>query len=286
MNIFRTSAYQFDNPDNLPFSRIEYSKMKFGCRTTADFCGFKLANAFIEFLKENSIEKQIVVSASPYQEMPKSSHHLFVPFVKYVNRYLFKNGLNRILTTSIARNHVYNIEYSSLTQSDREKNLGKGPMLFNEKLLKGNHYVLIDDLRMTGTVEKNIIKKIQEQNIQDICDFHFLYYVENIKPETVDATFENRLNFSAISSIDDFINILKDGADWNMRSLKYILELPAKEIIYFFDTVSTFNPKIIENFYDMIISSNVYSVKSYKKPIDLFFNHYELDGVNQSILQY
>ena len=71
-----------------------------------------------------------------------------------------------------------------------------------------------------------------------------------------------------------------------MRSLKYILELPAKEIIYFFDTVSTFNPKIIENFYDMIISSNVYSVKSYKKPIDLFFNHYELDGVNQSNLQY
>ena len=76
MNIFKTSAHQFDDINNLPFSREQYSKMKFGCIKTSDICGKELADAFINYIELFGIDKQIVVSASPYQEMPKSSHHL------------------------------------------------------------------------------------------------------------------------------------------------------------------------------------------------------------------
>ena len=188
---------------------------------------------------------------------------------------MFERGLNRVLTTSISRNHVYKIEYSSLSQQDREKNLGKGPMFFNEKLLKDTHFVLIDDLRMTGTVEKNILKQLENQNLNEF-DLHLLYYVENIAPDKIISSFENELNFSAIPNIDAFITIFKGGANWNMRSLKYILELPSSKMIYFFNECLKFDNMIVENFYDLIICSNVYTIEAYSENIKTFISYFNI----------
>ena len=266
MAIFKTSAHLFED-FNLSFSALDYSKMKFGDIESSKKCALDLSKVFIEFLKNNEITKKIVVAPSPYQEIPKSSHHIFTFFVKYVNRWLFQNNKEMLITTKIGSSHVYNVDYGTLLLEDREKLIKTGVLQVDRDLIFNSHFVMLDDLRMTGTLEKTIINRLQNQKILETFDFHLVYYAENTSTIIPD-NFENYLNFAAIKTYHDFIEILDLGGMWNMRNLKYVLELDEKCLLDFLTIMNEkTNGIFIENFYDTVISSNCYSVETYKKNI-------------------
>ena len=245
----KTSAYQFDNTLNLPFSAEMYSRMKFGCVESSIKCANALADKVINEFTKNGIPKNIVASPSPYQEIPKSSNHIFDHFIKRMNRFLFDNNHLPIKTTRIRSCHVYTVDYGKLEVSERETLIGKDSWTFNKDLLNNSYFFILDDLRMTGTLEKTVIRQINEQKINEICnEIHFIYFAENIGKEVPD-NFENILNFNSITSIKDLISIINTGQfKWNMRNLKYVLESSTDEIDYFLQNYNH------EDFLDIIIN--------------------------------
>lgn len=264
--IYKTSAFTFNDPDNLPFSAIQYSKMKFGCRKSSFQCGKSVAEAFIKFLQENPISKPIVVAPSAFQELPKSSFHIFETFVKLVNRWLFENSQPTLITTRMRNNHVYNQDYGNLMADDREALIGSQDWIFNVDLLDNVHFVILDDLRMTGTLERVVLRQIENSRINKDTDIHLLYFAENTSDNIID-TFENELNFAAIEDYLDFVSLVLKGVDWNMRNLKYVLELPDDERLKFITGLQHFIPNFIQDFYDLVIKSNCITASRYEHSI-------------------
>lgn len=72
--VYKTSAFRFDDVDNLPFDPETYSKMKFGSRKASLQCAHDTASAFIWFLRDNRrwLTKPIVVAQVPTKKYQKA----------------------------------------------------------------------------------------------------------------------------------------------------------------------------------------------------------------------
>jgi PRTase ComF-like len=84
--------------------------------------------------------------------------------------------------------------------------------------------VVIDDLKMTGTLEKIVIKNLADQKIVPDT-LHFGYFAESIA-DLIPARFEDELNFAAFKNYKDYLTIIKSSqvnVVRNMRNMKYIL---------------------------------------------------------------
>lgn len=268
--VYKTSAFGFDNVDNLLFNPKTYSKMKFGSRLASLECAQDTADAFIQFLKDNNITKPIVVAPSAYQEIPKSSFHIFKPFVNIVNRWLFENDRPILTTTRIRSNHVYNVDYAKLIQKDREELIGKDKWKFNCDVLDDVHFIIMDDLRMTGNLEKVVLQQIENSCISKSTDVHLLYFAENTAVGKIPDNFESDLNHAAIGNYVDFINLIvaEGKVDWNIRNIKYVLELKDWEMYNFIEAVGTKIPNFLTFFYDLVIQSNCISAPKYQPNIN------------------
>lgn len=262
--IYKTSSFKFDDTKNLPFDSSMYSRMKFGSRKSSLRCAELVAASFIDFLKTTEITKPIVVAPSAYQEIPKSSFHIFKPFVNIVNRWLFENDRPTLITTRIRSNHVYNVDYGKLDLKDRQELIGKDRWGFNIQVLDNVHFVILDDLRMTGNLERVVLEQIKNSEINQNTDIHLLYFAENVGIGKIPDNFENELNHAAITNPFDFIQLMRnEKIDWNMRNIKYVLELEQIDFESFLNECSQFIPNFRSMFYDLVIQSNCITAPRY-----------------------
>lgn len=266
MKFETTSAFKFEDTASLPFSIDTYSRMKFGDKKSAKYCADSILVSLIKKFEEDGIPDNIVVSPSPYQLLPKSSHHIFESFVSGLNKYLFSKGKNIATTTRIRSCHIYDVDYGTLDLYDREQLIGKDNWTFNIELLKNAYFIILDDLKMTGTLEKTCVNQLNRQDIFSIANtIHFCYFAENIGVGKVPDNFENILNHHSVKTVEDFLSLIRNaGANfaWNMRNIKWVLELPQSELEYFIYEYPN------SDLLDVLITSNCQSVKKYKKSFE------------------
>lgn len=269
--IKRTAAHYFSTPENITFDCYEYSKMKFGDVNASKKCGYELGLAFIKYMEENPIDKLITISPSPYYEIPKASFYIYKSFLSTVNRYFFNNKKHPLISTNITNRSVHLTDYAKLTPEERLDLIGNGNLYFNTSLIKDTYFLILDDILITGGLEKTILKRIKEQKINEICDLHFLYYAQNTSPE-LPASFEDKLNFCYMTDYYKFIELLKNGATWNMRNIKFVLDLNEQDLYNFLKIMENHKPNFTNDFFDIIIASNCIVVEKYHPSIKFIQN--------------
>jgi len=220
--IEKFSAFKVSDPENFDFPAEKYSKFKFGSTDIAREFGYILADRFINQLFKFSYNgKPIVVLPSAYSHIPTASYFMTIFFIDKLNQFLYVNGFSPVETGKISRSITYREDYGEMTAEQRY-NLIKGDKFHvDEAILKNKILIFLDDIKITGTHERIIIKMLDDFGIQNHC--YMLYFAELTDPAICPKT-ENYLNHFFVKHVSDLYSIINhDDFKFNTRIVKYIL---------------------------------------------------------------
>jgi len=257
--IIHFSGYLIDNEQDFGFSPDDYSKFKHGALNIARKFGYALADRFIKnCFKKTYKGQQIVVVPSAYSYIPTASFYMKIFFVKKLNQYLYENGYPITQETKINRSVTYREDYGEMSAQDRYRLISGDKFHIDKAFVEGKQLLFLDDVKITGTHERIIIKMLNEFGIDNSS--YMLYFAELVNPD-ISPTFENYINNHFVKSIDNVDEIIKnDEFVFNTRVVKYILN---REGEIFDNFIAKQTPRFCEDLYYLAIGNEYFQFESY-----------------------
>jgi hypothetical protein len=195
---------------------------KFGANNIAKKFGYDLAEKFISALltENNFTDKQYVVLPSAYSYIPTASFYMKNYFVYKFNRFLMENNMSPLEEAKIYRTVTYKEDYGEMTAEQRYKLISGDKFYIDKSILNDKILIHIDDIKITGTHERIILKMFDEFNIDNTS--YLLYFAQS--DSGLDPKIENYLNYYFVKSLNEIDYIIKnEDFVFNTRVVKYIL---------------------------------------------------------------
>lgn len=263
------SLHKIHHPHHFGFSPDDYSRFKFGDEAVAKVFGEALAEGFIrEHLEASPIQEQIVVVSSPYAFIPTASFAMKNHFVFRLNRWLAENDLPVVQETKVHRTITYKEDYGELSAEQRLQLIGNDSFHIDKVFLEGKTILFLDDIRITGSHERMIMKMSQDHGLKN--NIYLLYFAELANP-SIHPSIENYLNYHYVKSIFDLEPIIRGEAFFlNTRVVKYILN-------YDFDAFRVFiqnqSEGFVEYLYNMALGNGYHTIEAYAGNLGFIKTH-------------
>jgi hypothetical protein len=254
------SAFNITNEQQPGFLADDYSKFKYGSLTIARQFGYELARHFIKSFGNLLLSSPLVVIPSAFSHIPTASCAMEEFFVDQMNLFLFKNGCQPVEQAKIHRTVTYREDYGEMSAEERY-NMIKGDRFHIDKsFLADKTLIFIDDIKITGTHERIIVKMLDDFEVKNDT---YLLYLAQLKNPNINPRYENYLNQHFVKDLTqvDFI-IKNDHFKFNTRVVKFILNSPSKECKEFLDKQT--NSFIRELFY-LAIGNSYWQFEEYRK---------------------
>lgn len=248
------------------FDLATYSKFKYGDGLVAKTYGHQLAKQFIatypDVLKSDTKDLDIVITTSPYKSIVKGSSGIVRGFKNYLNQYLVSNGMSPVVDIIILKQEMFQGDYGSFSDEERKKLMQKNDLHIMEKFIVGKKLILIDDARITGSHEANLISFLANKNIKEAF---FLYVAD------MDTAFakehpdiESEMNHGWVDRLNKLPEIMNSTEFiLNARVCKYILgNSNATELRGFLEQL---NDTTLYNVYNGIIADGYSTMDAYKQ---------------------
>ncbi len=266
---YHFSLHKIDNSVDFGFNPDAYSRFKFGDKQVAKSFGKDLAQGFIKFFLTNElIRSQIVVISSPYSFIPTATFAMKDYFVRELNRWLVDNGGVSVQETKVHRTITYKEDYGELNAEERINLIGNDSFHIDKEFLVGKTLLFLDDIRITGSHERMILKMAKEYGLSN--EIHMLYFAE-LTNKNIHPNIENFLNYHQIKSIFDLEAIIESGNFcFNTRIVKYILNASADIFSIFIERRSNV---FLEDLYDLSLGNNYQNIEAYAKNLHLIKNY-------------
>lgn len=222
------SACPIFDKDDLPFSKEDYSRFKYGSKTVARAFGRILAKRFwVQVLRNNLNNKPIMVYPSPYNFIPTATFVMKDYFIKYLNEYLVEAGQPSVKEGKIYRDSGYITDYGTMSVEERDAIMAEDSFHIDAQFAKNKTLIFLDDIRVTGSHERRIDKMVKEYKLGNVC---YYVYFASVEDPNIEATFEDYLNLNAIHGLIDISKIIRNEEfAFNTRVVKYILSAPFDE---------------------------------------------------------
>jgi len=271
------SLHHITSDNAFGFDPDDYSRFKFGDDAVANEFGTALADGFIEqHMAAIPTGTQLVVISSPYSFIPTATFAMKNWFVYRLNRWLAANNYPVIQETKVHRTITYKEDYGELDAQARINLIGNDSFHIDKQFLEGKTLVFLDDIKITGSHERMIMKMVAEYGLKN--DIHMLYFAELVNKE-IHPSIENFLNYHQVKTIFDLEAVIKGGSfTINTRIVKYILN-------YNFDCFRLFignqTDQFINLLYDMALGNGYHTIDAYAKNLNfiaenLFTKHKNL----------
>jgi hypothetical protein len=258
------SLYQINNADSFDFRPEEYSRFKFGDDLVARKYGTALAEAFIAgHLSLQPAGRQLVVISSPYSFIPTATFAMKNHFVYRLNRWLSEHDHPVVHETKVHRSITYKEDYGELDAEARLRLIGNDEFHIDKEFLEGKTLVFLDDIRITGSHEKMILRMVDEFGL--LNDIHLLYFAE-LTNKSIHPNIENYLNYHSVKSIFDLEDIVKSGYFFiNTRIVKYILNSEFNSFRIF---IQNQTDEFINHLYNMALGNNYHNITAYSQNLN------------------
>jgi len=255
------SLHKIAEQDQFSFSATDYSRFKYGDDVVSEKFGTELAEGFIkEILSVNHPDKQLVVISSPYSFIPTATFAMKNYFVFVLNRWLAANNLPVVQETKVFRTITYKEDYGELSEEERMRLIGNDSFHIDASFLKNKTLIFLDDIRITGSHERMILKMVAEYGLEN--DIYMLYFAELINKQ-IHPNIENYLNYFEVNSIFDLDPIINGSRfSINTRIVKYILNYEHDTFCIFLGNQS---PAFAAQLYDMAIGNGYHTMADYSK---------------------
>jgi len=262
------SLHQINDRHTFGFSPADYSRFKFGDGAVAKTFGHQLARGFIsDYLTENPVGGQIVVVSSPYSFIPTATFAMKNHFVFELNHWLAEHDLPVVQETKVHRTVTYKEDYGELSAEQRITLIGNDTFHIDKYFLEGKTLIFLDDIRITGSHERMIMKMVKEYGLKN--DIYMLYYAELTNNE-IHPNIENYLNYHSVKSIFDLDAIVNDRQFCvNTRLVKYILNYKYHDFCLF---IQGQQHDFVTMLYYMAVGNNYHTMESYQRNLTYIKN--------------
>jgi hypothetical protein len=249
--------HQFSSYDDMHFAPGDYSRLKFGCDKVAEQFGMAMAIGFFNAHAEKLLSNKCVVIPSPYNHIKNAATLITEHFTNTLNL-LLVNAKGEHLDSSIIHRKVsYTNDYGFLDKDTRQKLLSNDSFYMNKKFLKGKSLIFIDDVCITGTHEDKLVEILAENRMNN--DTFFVYFAKYFGQI---AEIESELNFAAINTITDVVNIINSpNHHMIIRPIKYLLSLTYPE---FDNIICTLKREKLAALYHASLAEGYYKIPKYQ----------------------
>jgi hypothetical protein len=152
-------------------------------------------------------------------------------FVDRLNSFLFQNACSPVEQTKIHRTVTYREDYGEMSAEQRYNMIKGDKFHIDKSFLEGKTLIFIDDIKITGTHERIIVKMLDDFDIQNHC---FMLYYADLENPDIDPRIENFFNLHFVKTLGDLDWIIKTGSFvFNTRVVKYILSSRNTDCIQF-----------------------------------------------------
>lgn len=263
------SLHKIENSNSFGFNPDDYSRFKFGDDLAAKSFGKSLANGFIkDFLEGSSLTEQIVVISSPYCFIPTATFAMKNYFVYQLNHWLAEHDRPVVQEAKIHRTITYKEDYGELNAEDRLKLIGNDSFHIDKDFLKDKVLFFLDDIKITGSHEKMILKMVKEYGLKN--DIFMLYFAELVNNE-IHPNIENFLNYHYIKNVFDLDEVVKSGNFcFNTRIVKYILNCDFNSFKMFLERQSE---DFAQTLYNLSLGNSYHLIESYNQNFNFLKNH-------------
>jgi len=260
MKTHKYSRFEITDPQNPGFSPQEYSRFKYGCGDVARKFGIQLAEGFIKNILMNAdlTNERFVVAPSPYSFIPTATFAMKTHFVFRLNKWLAEQSLPVIQETKIHRTVTYKEDYGALSKEERLRLISNDIFEIDPIFTKGKTLILLDDIRITGSHERVILKMAQHYGLEN--KIHLLYFAELVN-ENVHPSFENELNYAFVKGLKDLEDIVTaPNFQINTRVVKFMLSQPPT---LFAEFIADKNQSLLESIFNHAIGNEYHLMDAY-----------------------
>ncbi len=251
------------NDRSFGFCPDDYSRFKFGDEAVAKRFGKALAEGFIAEKLLHRPASQLVVVSSPYSFIPTATFAMKTHFVFTLNRWLAAHHYPVVQETKVHRTITYKEDYGELNAEQRMQLIGNDAFHIDKAFLEGKTIIFLDDIRITGSHERMIIKMAAEYGLTN--KIYLLYFAELVNKE-IHPNIENFLNYHCVKSIFDLEPIIQsDGFSINTRIVKYILNYDFEAYRIF---IQNQTDEFINLLYDMALGNAYHTIEAYEKNLN------------------
>jgi hypothetical protein len=270
------SLHHINNPAAFGFNPDEYSRFNFCDVAVAKHFGTSLADGFINLhLEKEPVEQQIVVISSPYSFIPTATFAMKTWFVYRLNRWLAANGYAVVQETKVHRTITYKEDYGELNAQERISLIGNDSFHIDKQFLEGKTLIFLDDIKITGSHERMIMKMVAEYGLQN--DIYMLYFAELVN-KSIHPNIENLLNYHQVKTIFDLEPIIKSGSFIiNTRIVKYILNYNFECFCIFIENQADC---FINLLYDMALGNGYHTIDAYAKNLNFITENLFINNKN------
>ncbi|MEJ7557819.1 MAG: phosphoribosyltransferase family protein [Pedobacter sp.] len=263
------SLHKIHNGVNFGFNPNHYSRFKFGDDLIAKEFGKSLADGFIkDVLEDSAINDQIVVISSPYCFIPTATFAMKNYFVYQLNHWLAENNKPVVQEAKIHRTITYKEDYGELNAEDRLKLIGNDSFHIDKDFLKDKVLFFLDDIRITGSHEKMILKMVKDYKLNN--SIFMLYFAELVNAD-IHPNIENYLNYHLIKTVSDLDIVVKSGNFcFNTRIVKYILNCDFNSFQSFLEHQTD---SFIQSLYNLSLGNSYHTIESYSENFNFLKNY-------------
>jgi hypothetical protein len=262
------ALHHIHNTGNFGFCPDDYSRFKFGDEAVAKSFGTDLANGFIEKLRVKPIQQQIVVISSPYSFIPTATFAMKNYFVYQLNQWLAEHGFLVVQEAKVHRTITYKEDYGELNAEERINLISKDSFHIDKAFIAGKTLLFLDDIKITGSHERMILKMIKEYDLQN--DIQMLYFAELVNKD-VHPKFENHLNYHCVKSVFDLDPIINSNHFCiNTRLVKYLLNYEHNGFRVFLQNQTD---AFITHLYNMALGNSYHLMDGYSLNLN-YIKHY------------
>ncbi|MDO7742810.1 MAG: phosphoribosyltransferase family protein [Pedobacter sp.] len=273
MSLYKSYAlHKISSTEEFGFDPDDYSRFKFGDDLVAKDFGEQLADGFIsDYLEQNFVEHQMVVISSPYSFIPTATFAMKNYFMHQLNRWLVENGGLVVQEAKVHRTITYKEDYGELSAEDRIKLIGNDSFHIDKHFLEGKTLLFLDDIRITGSHERMILKMAGEYGLNN--DMHMIYFAELVN-KNIHPNVENTLNYHQVKSVFDLDDIIKGGFFcFNTRIVKYILNADFNSFSIF---IKNQTDEFINMLYNLSLGNGYHLIDAYAENLNFIKSHIKL----------